>query len=141
MLSSTFSYNSHSLFVSIVCWCQNGLLIGICHHITSLCCLFFSQDLAKQESSVAHLNLTDDKANDAPNSGSEVLKGIGSVRTDFSVALSPRKVQMIEESFSFLPILVSSGHAKGENHFLLAFRHPSFFTAQCCWILTLHFKS
>ncbi|XP_052480941.1 uncharacterized protein LOC105764723 [Gossypium raimondii] len=53
--------------------------------------LSIRKDLAKQESSVAHLNLTDDKANDAPNSGSEVLKGIGSVRTDFSVALSPRR--------------------------------------------------
>ncbi|KAB2000093.1 hypothetical protein ES319_D12G207300v1 [Gossypium barbadense] len=62
--------------------------------------LSIHKDLAKQESSVAHLNLTDDKANDAPNSGSEVLKGIGSVRTDFSVALSPRKMSREQTPWS-----------------------------------------
>ncbi|KAA3460615.1 kelch domain-containing protein 3-like isoform X2 [Gossypium australe] len=62
--------------------------------------LSIRKDLAKQESSVAHLNLTDDKANDAPNSGSEVLKGVGSVRTDFSVALSPRKMSKEQTPWS-----------------------------------------
>ncbi|GMJ00051.1 hypothetical protein like AT1G18610 [Hibiscus trionum] len=49
------------------------------------------ENLAKQEPAVAHLNLNDDKASDAPNSGSVVLKGIGSTMTDFSIALSPKK--------------------------------------------------
>ncbi|KAB2053519.1 hypothetical protein ES319_A12G193200v1 [Gossypium barbadense] len=62
--------------------------------------LSIRKDLAKQESSVAHLNLTDDKANDTPNSGSEVLKGIGSVGTDFSVALSPRKMSREQTPWS-----------------------------------------
>ncbi|KAK8657739.1 hypothetical protein V6N13_035962 [Hibiscus sabdariffa] len=52
------------------------------------------ENLAKQEPAVAHLNLNDDKASDAPNSGSVVLKDIGSTRTDFPITLSPKKDEL-----------------------------------------------
>ncbi|XWS51247.1 hypothetical protein CRYUN_Cryun12cG0160400 [Craigia yunnanensis] len=46
----------------------------------------------KQEPSVSHLNLNDDKAGDSPKSGTEILKGIGSTRAGYCVTLSPNKV-------------------------------------------------
>ncbi|KAK8537633.1 hypothetical protein V6N13_096556 [Hibiscus sabdariffa] len=52
------------------------------------------ENLAKQEPAVAHLNLNDDKASDAPNSGSVVLKDIGSTMTDFPITLSPKKDEL-----------------------------------------------
>ncbi|XWS37255.1 hypothetical protein CRYUN_Cryun19dG0027700 [Craigia yunnanensis] len=50
------------------------------------------KDPTKQEPSVAHLNLNDDKAGDAPKSGTEDLKGIGSTRAGYPVNLSPKQV-------------------------------------------------
>ncbi|XP_022737508.1 kelch domain-containing protein 3-like isoform X3 [Durio zibethinus] len=51
------------------------------------------KDPAKQDFSplVAHLNLNDDKAGDAPNSGTEVLKGVGAMRAGYSVTLSSKQ--------------------------------------------------
>ncbi|XVE54676.1 hypothetical protein DITRI_Ditri03aG0101200 [Diplodiscus trichospermus] len=49
------------------------------------------KDPAKQESLVAHLNLNDDKADNAPMLGTEVLKGIGSMRAGDTVTLSPKE--------------------------------------------------
>ncbi|XP_021286156.1 kelch domain-containing protein 3 isoform X2 [Herrania umbratica] len=49
------------------------------------------KDPANQEPLVAHLNLNDDKAGDAPNSDSEFPEGIGSPRAGCSVTLSPRQ--------------------------------------------------
>ncbi|XP_022728743.1 uncharacterized protein LOC111284284 isoform X2 [Durio zibethinus] len=49
------------------------------------------KDPVKQEPSVAPLNLNNDKTCDAPNSGRETLKGIGSTRAGYSVSLSPKQ--------------------------------------------------
>lgn len=57
----------------------------------TLCCLGFWQDPAKQEPSVAHLNLNDDKAGDASRSSGEVPKGIESTRAGYSVIFSPKQ--------------------------------------------------
>ncbi|XVE56785.1 hypothetical protein DITRI_Ditri04bG0038900 [Diplodiscus trichospermus] len=46
---------------------------------------------AKQEASVAHLNLNNDKAGDAPNCGNEVLKGIAPTAAGYSVSSSPKQ--------------------------------------------------
>ncbi|KAK8560002.1 hypothetical protein V6N12_012810 [Hibiscus sabdariffa] len=51
------------------------------------------KDPAKQDFSppAAHLNLNEEKAGDAPNSGTEVLKGIGAMSASFSINSSPNQ--------------------------------------------------